>query len=230
MSAAELEEIGKRHGSDKWSGHFYAEPYSSHLGSLRHEAVNLLEIGVGGYNDPHTGGHSLRAWKEYLPNAQIIGLDYYDKTPLQEERIHIYQGSQADPVALAKIISDYPAGFDIVIDDGSHRNEHVISSMYMLWQYVNDGGWYIIEDLQTSYWPNHGGKLHDVNSPLTSMGFLKSLIDGLNWQEIHQPTYAPSALEQQITSIHFYHNLAFLKKGSNLEGSTEVSSNRIGGV
>ena len=97
-------------------------------------------------------------------------------------------------------------------------------------QYVKVGGWYIIEDLQTSYWPNHGGKLHDLNSPLTSIGFLKSLVDGLNWQEIHQPTYVPSAFEQEITGIHFYHNLAFLKKGSNNEGSTEVAGNRIRGI
>ena len=230
MSAGELKEIGVRHGSDKWVGHHYAAPYSSHLASIRQEALTLLEIGVGGYNDPNVGGHSLRAWKQYLPKAQIVGLDYYDKSPLQEERIRIYQGSQADPLALAKIISDFPLGFEVIIDDGSHRNEHVISTFYMMWQYVKPDGWYIIEDLQTSYWPNHGGKLHDVNSSLTSMGFLKSLIDGLNWQEIHQPTYSPSAFEQEITGMHFYHNLVFLRKGSNREGSTEVIGNRIGGI
>ena len=230
MSAQDLISIGTKHGSDKWIGHFYAEPYAAHLSNLRDSKLTLLEIGVGGYGDPSMGGHSLRAWKEYLPNSQIIGLDYFDKSPLQEDRIRIYTGSQADPVSIASIVLDYPDGFDVVIDDGSHRNEHVISTFYMLWQFIKPGGWYIIEDLQTSYWPNHGGRLHDVNSPLTSMGFLKSLVDGLNWQEIHQPTYVPSSMDKEITGIHFYHNIVFLKKGKNCEGSTEVQSNRIGSV
>lgn len=39
-------------------------------------------------------------WKEYFPRAQIVSLDYYDKTALQEDRIRIYHGSQDDPVLL----------------------------------------------------------------------------------------------------------------------------------
>lgn len=230
MSTDELAEIATRHGTDKWNGHWYADPYATHLQHLRDSEFNLLEIGVGGYSNPEAGGASLRAWKDYFPKAQIAGLDYFDKSPHAADRIKIYQGSQADPVAITGILKDFPQGFDVIIDDGSHRNEHVIATLIMLWQYVKKDGWYIIEDLQTSYWPNHGGLLHDRNSPLTSMGFLKSLIDGLNWQEIHQPSYTPSLFDLTITGMHFYHNLVFLKKGSNKEGSTEVKGNRITGV
>lgn len=225
----QLQEIGLRHGSDKWAGHCYALPYSAHFSAMRSSPLVLLEIGIGGYNVPHEGGHSLRAWKEYFQSSQIIGLDFYDKSELQEERIKTYQGSQIDPVAISNIIKDF-SRFDIIIDDGSHRSEHVISTFYTLWQFVKTGGWYVIEDLQTSYWPNHGGKLHETTSPLTTMGFIKSLIDGLNWREIHQPTYIPTSFDTEIASIHFYHNIVFVQKGNNDKQSTEVSANRIGGV
>ena len=46
---------------------------------------------------------------------------------------------------------------DIIIDDGSHLNEHVIRTFEILFPLLNEGGIYAVEDLQTSYWPDHGG-------------------------------------------------------------------------
>lgn len=230
MSTDELAKLATQHGCDKWNGHWYAGPYAAQLQHLRDREFTLLEVGIGGYENPQQGGASLRMWKDYFRRAQIIGLDIYEKSPHASERIRIYQGSQADPIAIARILHDFPQGFDVVIDDGSHRSEHVIASLVMLWPYVKQDGWYVIEDMQTSYWPNYGGLLHDRNSPQTSMGFIKSLVDCLNWQEIHQPTYTPSNFDLTLTELHFYHNLAFLRKGNNTEGSTVVKQNRIAGV
>ena len=228
--ADELVEIGRRHGSHKWSGHFYAEPYFTHIGQFRNQQISLLEIGVGGYDDPNSGGHSLRAWKEFFPHAKIYGLDFFYKAALEEDRIKIFKGSQVDPKTITEIMTQTPDGVEVIIDDGSHRSEHIIATFYMLWGHLKLGGWYIIEDLQTSYWPNHGGKLNADASALTSMNFLKGLVDGLNWQEIHQPTYNPTVFEIEITSISFYHNIVFIQKGRNIEGSTQVRENRISGV
>lgn len=230
MSAQELAEIAAARGTDKWGVHRYAKHYAYHLEYLRHQPFKLLEIGVGGYADPLAGGSSLRAWKDYFTKAQISGLDFFDKKALEEDRIKIYKGSQADPVTIAEIISNNRDGFDVIIDDGSHQNEHVIATLQMLWQYVKNDGWYIIEDLQTSYWPYFGGSLSERNSPHTSMGFLKSLVDCLNWQEIHQPTYAPSNFDNTLVGIHFYHNMTFLRKGINNEGSNFLENNRIKGI
>lgn len=230
MSTQELADLAIKYGSDKWNYHWYAGPYAVHLESLRDKPLTILELGIGGYEDPNAGGASLRMWRDYFPKAQIVGLDYHDKSPHAGERIAVYRGSQADPVSIARILADYPDGFDIIMDDGSHQNEHVIASLYMLWNYVKQGGWYIIEDLQTAYWPNHGGRISDRNSPQTSMGVLKSLVDCLNWQEIHQPTYTPTQFDLGLIGLHFYHNMAFLHKGTNREGSTELRDNRIAGV
>ena len=231
MSAVDdLALVATRHGTDKWNRHWYAKPYAIHLSHLRDQPFTLLEIGVGGYDDPNEGGQSLRAWKEFFPRAKIIGLDIHPKANLEQDRIRIYQGSQVDPMVIARIISDNAEGLEVIIDDGSHRSEHVIASFMMLWPLVKDGGWYIVEDLQTSYWPNFGGRLNDRDSSLTSMGFFKSLIDGLNWREIHQPHYEPSLFDRSIFSIHFYHNMCFLNKGSNVAESTVVVNNRVPGV
>ncbi len=217
------------HGTDKNGRHAYTQHYGRHLDQLRETAFNLLEIGVGGYEDPLEGGRSLRTWKDYFPLANIVGLDFYDKSAMSEDRIKIYQGSQADPKVISKILSDYDS-FRVIIDDGSHRSEHVISTLLMLWQYVEPGGWYIIEDLQTSYWPMFGGAFYEKNSPLTSMGYLKSLVDGLNWSEIHQPTYSPTEFDKTLVGMHFYQNLAFLQKGDNTRGSAFVRENRFPGL
>jgi hypothetical protein len=45
-----------QHQTDKWSSHYDTPHYEHHFKHLRDEPVNLLEIGVGGYQDPHAGG------------------------------------------------------------------------------------------------------------------------------------------------------------------------------
>jgi len=112
-----LDQLALIYGSDKWGGHFYTERYQEHFHKLRNKKLRILEIGVGGYEDPHYGGASLRMWKTYFPNSLIYSLDIYDKSPLQEKRIKIYQGSQADEATLKKIC-DESGPFDIIIDDG----------------------------------------------------------------------------------------------------------------
>ncbi|KAB2659927.1 MAG: hypothetical protein DVB31_15020 [Verrucomicrobia bacterium] len=51
------------------------------------------------------------------------------------------------------------------------------------------------------------------------MNFLKGLVDGLNYEEFTLDGYAPSYWDRHIVSMHFYHNLAFICKGENNEGS-----------
>lgn len=188
---------------------------------LRNRKLKILEIGVGGYDDPDAGGHSLRMWKHYFPTSSIYSVDIYDKSHLQEHRIKIFQGSQNDPVFLRNVVEQM-GGLDIVIDDGSHINEHVITSFHTLFPLLAEGGIYAIEDIQTSYWPELGGDSYELNNPNTTMGFLKTLTDGLNYEEIARKDYRPTYLDQNIISLHFYHNLVFIYKGKNEEGSNSA--------
>ena len=186
--------------------------------------LKILEIGVGGYKDPNKGGASLRMWKYYFPNSSIYSLDIYDKSRLQERRIKIFRGSQNDPDSLRNVVEQM-GGIDIVIDDGSHINEHVITSFRTLFPLLAEGGIYAIEDTQTSYWPKFGGDSYDLANPNTIMSFLKALTDGLNYEEIANKDYQPSYFDKNIVSLHFYHNLAVIYKGKNEEGSNFVHEN-----
>ena len=168
----------------------------THLKKFRFNKINLLEIGVGGYKNPLGGGHSLRMWKKYFPFGRIFSLDIYDKSSLQENRIKIFKGSQIDKDFLEGV-SDYIGEIDIIIDDGSHINEHVIKSFNILFPKLKDGGVYIVEDTQTSYWEDYGGDSKDLKNPKTMMNYFKNLTDSLNNQEFTLPNYRQTYFDKK---------------------------------
>lgn len=223
----DLSRFALLHGTDKNAGHSYTRHYHRHFAPLRGEAIRLLEIGIGGYADPDAGGASLRMWRDYFASGEIFGLDYHAKN-VREERVRVFQGSQADPRVLAQLLDATGGeGFDVVIDDGSHRSEHVTATFMMLFQFVRAGGWYVIEDTQTAYWPSFGTQDTAGSRRLSMMEFFKNLADGLNWREIHAPGYQPTYLDLNVESLHFYHNLVFVRKGRNDEESNIVAANRM---
>ena len=217
MTDASLRAIAIETGTDKEGAHSYTGAYERHLGHLRDEPITLLEIGIGGYADPGQGGASLRMWKAFFPRARIIGLDIEDKSRLAEDRITILQGDQGDRAFLDGIAHEY-GPFDVVIDDGSHRCAHVIASFEALFPHLTEHGIYAIEDLQTSYWETYGGSSGEDRRG-TSMTLIQSLIDGLNHAEFDIPHYEPTYTDRWVTSVTAYHNLAFIQKGRNDEGS-----------
>ncbi len=237
LYAKDLTKLATLFSTDKWGKHWYASHYQHHFHPLRKKKLNILEIGVGGYEDQMAGGASLRMWKWYFPRSQIYGIDVFDKTSFEEHRITIEQGCQTDKKFLTDL-SHKVGHFDIIIDDGSHVNSHVITSFQILFPLLRNQGIYVIEDTQTSYWSNEdtiklgewgrfNGDGIDLNNIKTSMGYFKSLIDGLNHQEFIKPGYCPSYYDKHIVAMHFYHNLIFLYKGNNDEGSNRVTNNAM---
>ncbi len=217
-AADDLDKLGRIYGTDKVGTHNYTPHYKLHFERFRDKGINLLEIGVGGYEKPFSGGKSLRMWKKYFPSGNIFSIDIYDKSALQEERIKIFRGSQVDREFLNGVCDEI-GGIDIIIDDGSHINEHVIESFKILFPKLNDGGIYVIEDTNTSYWPEYGGDSNNLENPATSMNFFKKLTDSLNHKEFLMPRYKPTYYDENIVSIHFYHNIIFIYKGRNEEKS-----------
>jgi hypothetical protein len=229
VHAQDLPRLARIFETDKESWHFYGRHYQEHFQALRLKNITLLEIGVGGYKNPARGGHSLRMWKTYFPNGRINGIDLLDKSAIEEPRIRTFAGNQVDEVFLKRVIAEIGTP-DIIIDDGSHRSEHVIASFKILFPLLNPDGIYVVEDLQTSYWgpetshPETGqewGGSSDLNASHTSMNFMKSLVDSLNYEEFTIPGYTPSYFDRHIVAMHFYHNLAFIQKGMNNEGSNK---------
>ncbi len=218
----DLPRLARWFGTDKEGGHHYTQHYQRHFAPLRRKPLNLLEIGIGGDSSPQRGGQSLRMWKAYFPQARIFGVDIYDKSCHEEPRIKTFRGDQVDAKFLRGLVRQIGTP-DIIIDDGSHRNEHVIATFHILFPLLGPNGIYVIEDLQTSYWTQDVGDgwdgSTDLAAPHTSMNFLKSLVDGLNYEEFVADDYTPTYFDRHIVAVHFYHNLVFIYKGLNNEGS-----------
>jgi Cephalosporin hydroxylase len=219
-----LSELAEEFGSDKWGVHRYTPHYERHLAHLRNDEMVVIELGIGGYAREREGGASLNMWKWFFPRAQIVGVDIQDKSFVNQRRIQAFQGSQTDRKLMRRIVSRYGAP-TVVIDDGSHRSPHVIKSFEILFPMLTDGGFYVIEDTQTSYWPDWKGSL-DLGDPDTSMALVKRLIDGLNYEEFLPEDYAPSYTDLHVVAVHCYHNLVVIEKGDNREGSNKRQANR----
>ncbi|HMN73524.1 MAG TPA: hypothetical protein PKA55_16815 [Rhodoblastus sp.] len=153
----DLARLMKKHGSDKYGWlHSYTVAYSSLFDPVRADVKNMLEVGIGtNYVDvPSTmgpngvPGASLRAWRDYFPNASVHGADVDKRILFKETRIDTHYVDQLSADAIAAMWTEIGGDkFDVVIDDGLHTYEANRSCMENSIGHVKDGGFYIIEDV-----------------------------------------------------------------------------------
>jgi|SRR5579871_72667 len=195
-----LLDIGKRHGTDKaHPERVMLEAYDRHLSEAREREITLVEIGV-------LDGNSLRMWRDYFPRGNINGIDIRpaaDKQQDERNRIRVFIGSQNDKDFLVDVIAKtgHP---DVVVDDGSHRAHDQITSLLTLWPFVTPGGWYIVEDIHTSYLPEYEMGWRRFG---TTVELLKGVADDVNdiW---HQ---GPTTLSE-CASVSFYGETCIIRK------------------
>ncbi len=213
-----LTRLAIRHGTDKWGPHFYTPIYHELFAPLRDRPIKLLEIGVGGYGFRKIGGASLAMWADYFQWGQIIGIDVAEKQLDLGPRVTILQGSQGDPGFLAKVAAEQ-GPFDIIIDDGSHVAEHVALSFNKLFPAVVDDGYYLIEDVQTAFWPAYGGS---PNGGGETLRLAQAILQGLNHVEVRAAaaSWTPMPGTDRIKSFRAFHNIFVIEKGDNSEPST----------
>lgn len=152
--------------------HNYAVKYEKYLPFNRYDNLKILEIGV-------LRGESLRMWKKYYYRSQVIGIDILPECKqYEEDRIFVEIGSQVDNIFLNEISIKH-GPFDMILDDGSHMNEHQIYSFEHLFEPIKSGGVYIVEDCTTSYWSDYGGGYLKEGS---TMEYFKKLTDDINFR------------------------------------------------
>lgn len=212
-----LSRLAILHGTDKFGYHDYTPNYFKLLSHLRDKPVKILEIGVGGYADDDRGGQSLRMWRDFFENGEVTGIDIQKKTMDLGPRVKILQGSQVDPDFLATVIAER-GPFDIIVDDGSHRNEHIVESYQILFPTLNPGGVYIAEDVQTSFHPRFGGSL-TLDEP-NSVGYFGTLMQQLN-------TGSDDPLIRDVAGIERYHNIIALHKRDTDGSDRDVFSSSL---
>lgn len=133
------DKYGSDKGSAKLEGHVYPQPphtyadfYSRLFSHCRMAVKRVFECGVGTHNvqvPSNMGrggspGASLRVWREYFPNAEIVGADIDRSILFREERIATFFVDQTSPQAVATMWNEIGGGaFDLMIDDGLHEFE-----------------------------------------------------------------------------------------------------------
>lgn len=149
--AVKLKAFLDAYGSDKASGHTYHKFYSS---ILNDDTSTLFEIGLGTNNvdvASHMGaggrpGASLRAFRDFLPNARIFGADVDERILFEEERIKTRHVDQLDFGSLLSLKEWLPP-VDVFIDDGLHSFVANINSLAAGLTMTKPGGWVVIEDV-----------------------------------------------------------------------------------
>lgn len=107
----------------------------------------MLEIGVD-------RGGSLQMWREYKPDATIVGIDINPKAAQYDEPardIHVRIGDQTDAAFLQSVLDEFGA-FDTVLDDGGHNATQMIGTFQYLFPRIKPGGGYVVEDVCANYW------------------------------------------------------------------------------
>lgn len=136
--------LSKKANTDKVMHHGYHFFYPSFLEKFRNDTFNILEIGYG-------SGESLKMWCEYFSNSNIFCVDINVEKDINE-KCKVIKGDQSKMDDLNKIIEEVQTA-KVIVDDGSHNPKHQYDTfVYLFENLLEDGGVYIIEDIETNFW------------------------------------------------------------------------------
>jgi len=161
-AAQRLFALGERYGTDKVQ-HGFLPIYARHINA---SAVKpMLEVGV-------FRAASLRMWRDFLPHAQVYGIDGFtgvmgngqrvcDGSCVNEARdgalgprCHLLRADQANATQMRDVVLSLQrdgVALDVIIEDGSHMHRDQQLSLALLLPLVRPGGLYVIEDLHSSF-------------------------------------------------------------------------------
>ena len=139
--------------SDLFIGHGYSKFYENHFAFLKNSNFNLLEIGTW-------FGASTASFCKYFPNAKIFGIDKNFKFKYKSKNISFIQCDIRTKIGLKKLSNKiYGKKFKIIIDDGSHILTHIIKNIIFFTNYIEQGGFFVIEDFNL---PKNHNNLNDA--------------------------------------------------------------------
>jgi predicted O-methyltransferase YrrM len=143
----ELGNLFNKFKCDKTAKHQYEKVYEPVLESLMNRKIKILEVGV--FN-----GYSTEAFMQYLPLAEMYGLDIFTRTRAQDlpcyesDRADWIKASSIDPSIGRQIKSKWGnIKFDVIIDDGLHTPKANMQTFKNLAPFLADDGVYFIEDV-----------------------------------------------------------------------------------
>lgn len=189
-----LSVLSEMYGSDKgrnrkgvtpfsWPAHTYTHFYERLFAHRRHEVKSVFECGIGTNNpelDSTMGmdgrpGASLRMWRDYFPNARIVGADIDKNILFNDDRILTYYVNQTDKESIAEMLSSIESpNFNLIIDDGLHTFDAGSTLFEGLIHCLSDDGLYVIEDVAPK-------------DRLTYLGFFRDQALPFDFIDLHSP-------------------------------------------
>lgn len=159
-AATSLKALFDAHGSDKANSHNYHHVYGSIL-QQPELVTGVFEIGLGTHHTDVVSnmgvhgrpGSSLRAFRDFLPNAQIYGADVDRRVLFTEDRIQTFFLDQTDLGAIDTLSGQLDRQFDLVIDDGLHSPNANVAALVFGLRHVKPGGYFVVEDIAPSHFP-----------------------------------------------------------------------------
>lgn len=162
-----LSQYSQKFGSDKgapskdsisplpWNYHNYTDFYALLFDHCRNDITKVFELGIGTNNEDvpssmtsaGSPGASLRMWREYFPNADIVGADIDARILFQEDRIDTFEVDQTSKNSINLMWNKIENQFDIIIDDGLHEYSANITFFENSFHKLRSGGVYIVEDV-----------------------------------------------------------------------------------
>jgi len=179
----------------KWDGYLMA--YDIELAPYRNRkhGIRLLEIGV-------MNGGGLVIWKKYFGRlSEIVGIDINPEVC----QLNLDAGIRTYCFDATSSYGDVQGGFDIIIDDASHRSSDVILAFLQWFRKVSQGGMYVVEDLEHSYYAESGGGLLKEGS---SMDFFQKMSNILNFYSIRSQDQ--SLFDSIYVNIYGANNILYL--------------------
>ncbi len=159
-AAIRLKDLFDQHGSDKGNArHRYHLLYGALLAST--DASALLEVGLGTNNVnvvSHMSSHgrpgaSLRAFRDFLPGAQIYGADVDRGILFDDERISTFFVDQTDLDSFSALGAAMPAELDLIIDDGLHSPNANLATLVFALNRLKVNGHFVVEDIRPEALP-----------------------------------------------------------------------------
>lgn len=136
--------------TDKGTTHSYLDLYETLLSPIKDTALNVLEIGIGDFEDKNGG--SLLLWKNFFTKAKIFGIDILPENRVLDELLHdksviLYCNSDGyNRDFILKNLNNIK--FDLLLDDGPHTLESQEKFIELYSPLLNENGILIIEDVQ----------------------------------------------------------------------------------
>ncbi len=128
--------------TDKNTIHSYLPVYEDIMNNLikykKTGNLKICEVGV-------QRGGSILGWLAAYPESKVYGIDIDNPmTPIQNERFTFFK-EDAYSIDFVEKLKGH--SFDMLIDDGSHKPEHILFFAEHYPQFISEGGICIIEDI-----------------------------------------------------------------------------------